>query len=156
MWFLKYSRKRHYPFQKVDIQWNPSKCRINVPGVLRQLVRLRHLVELNLIWMYGFRPATFATFTEVTTLSEATLRGVSLYLQILFVSRLIVSTACTPAFFNQRHFVKIFNFLLFFFLISIEQYGHIWYQNDENEMFYQMTGFIFKNIYMRIFCESFS
>ena len=33
--------------------------------------------------MDGFRPATFATFTEVTTLSEATLTEVSLYYQIV-------------------------------------------------------------------------
>ena len=29
--------------------------------------------------MVGFRPATFATLTEVTTLSEVTLTGVLLY-----------------------------------------------------------------------------
>ena len=35
------------------------------------------------------------------------------------------------------------------------QYGHIWYQNDGNEMIYQTIRFIFKNIYGWIFCESF-
>ena len=57
--------------------------------------------------------------------------------------------------------VKVTVLLLFLFYLQIfrsifVQYGHIWYQNDGNEMFYQTIRFIIKNIYNWIFSEFFS
>ena len=47
-------------------------------------------------------------------------------------------------FLNQKHFSF---FLIAIFRSIYLQYGHIWYQNDSNEKFYQMISFIFKYIY---------
>ena len=55
-------------------------------------------------------------------------------------------------FFNQKHF---FIFLLQIFRSISLKYGHIWYQNDGNEMFFQTIKCIFKNIYSWIFSDFF-
>ena len=56
-------------------------------------------------------------------------------------------------FFNQKHFFHFFK-LQIFRSISL-QYGHIWYENKGNEMFYQSIRFIIKNIYNWIFSDFF-
>ena len=54
---------------------------------------------------------------------------------------------CTPAdFFLIRSTFLIF--LLQIFLSIYFQYGHIWYQNDGNEMFYQTLKMYFSKIFI--------